>query len=207
MHDYISRLKKKLERELGFPSIVINQYLTKDGQLTKIPIDLQHMPEKFSQFKFINPKTFMIDIQFTAPGYSNDLIEWNASPIKLQYVAYNNDNLTSMWTFSRVKSFIEGKVVQTGWKQTNHFERDDFIVKQLETSFGGLIDTLSYVLNEMYRNFTGMIEIINDTTVKEFNDTIDDIESKINSLQIERDNVRKKLESYIKTQVELQKDF
>jgi hypothetical protein len=83
----------------------------------------------------------------------------------------------------------------------------DFIVKQLETSFGGLIDTLSYVLNEMYRNFTGMIEIINDTTVKEFNDTIDDIESKINSLQIERDNVRKKLESYIKTQVELQKDF
>jgi hypothetical protein len=112
-----------------------------------------------------------------------------------------------MWTFSRVKSFIEGKVVQTGWKQTNHFERDDFIVKQLETSFGGLIDTLSYVLNEMYRNFTGMIEIINDTTVKEFNDTIDDIESKINSLQIERDNVRKKLESYIKTQVELQKDF
>jgi hypothetical protein len=207
MHDYISRLKKKLERELGFPSIVINQYLTKDGQLTKIPIDLQHMPEKFSQFKFINPKTYMIDIQFTAPGYSNDLIEWNASPIKLQYVAYNNDNLTSMWTFSRVKSFIEGKVVQTGWKQTNHFERDDFIVKQLETSFGGLIDTLSYVLNEMYRNFTGMIEIINDTTVKEFNDTIDDIESKINSLQIERDNVRKKLESYIKTQVELQKDF
>lgn len=207
MHDYISRLKKKLERELGFPSIVINQYLTKDGQLTKIPIDLQHMPEKFSQFKFINPKTFMIDIQFTAPGYSNDLIEWNASPIKLQYVAYNNDNLTSMWTFSRVKSFIEGKVVQTGWKQTNHFERDDFIVKQLETSFGGLIDTLSYVLNEMYRNFTGMIEIINDTTVKEFNDTIDDIEAKINSLQIERDNVRKKLESYIKTQVELQKDF
>lgn len=207
MHDYISKLKKKLERELGFPSIVINQYLTKDGQLTKIPIDLQHMPEKFSQFKFINPKTFMIDIQFTAPGYSNDLIEWNASPIKLQYVAYNNDNLTSMWTFSRVKSFIEGKVVQTGWKQTNHFERDDFIVKQLETSFGGLIDTLSYVLNEMYRNFTGMIEIINDTTVKEFNDTIDDIESKINSLQIERDNVRKKLESYIKTQVELQKDF
>jgi hypothetical protein len=207
MHDYISRLKKKLESELGFPSIVINQYLTKDGQLTKIPIDLQHMPEKFSQFKFINPKTYMIDIQFTAPGYSNDLIEWNASPIKLQYVAYNNDNLTSMWTFSRVKSFIEGKVVQTGWKQTNHFERDDFIVKQLETSFGGLIDTLSYVLNEMYRNFTGMIEIINDTTVKEFNDTIDDIESKINSLQIERDNVRKKLESYIKTQVELQKDF
>jgi hypothetical protein len=207
MHDYISRLKKKLEMELGFPSIVINQYLTKDGQLTKIPIDLQHMPEKFSQFKFINPKTYMIDIQFTAPGYSNDLIEWNASPIKLQYVAYNNDNLTSMWTFSRVKSFIEGKVVQTGWKQTNHFERDDFIVKQLETSFGGLIDTLSYVLNEMYRNFTGMIEIINDTTVKEFNDTIDDIESKINSLQIERDNVRKKLESYIKTQVELQKDF
>jgi hypothetical protein len=193
--------------ELGFPSIVINQYLTKDGQLTKIPIDLQHMPEKFSQFKFINPKTYMIDIQFTAPGYSNDLIEWNASPIKLQYVAYNNDNLTSMWTFSRVKSFSEGKVVQTGWKQTNHFERDDFIVKQLETSFGGLIDTLSYVLNEMYRNFTGMIEIINDTTVKEFNDTIDDIESKINSLQIERDNVRKKLESYIKTQVELQKDF
>lgn len=207
MHDYISKLKKKLERELGFPSIVINQYLTKDGQLTKMPIDLQHMPEKFSKFKFINPKTFMIDIQFTAPGYSNDLMDWNTTPIKIQYVTYNNENLSSMWTFSRVKSLIEGKTIQTGWRQTNHFERDDFIVKHLETSFGALIDTLSYVLNEMYRNFTGMIEIINDTTVKEFNDTIDDLESKINSLQIERDNVRKKLESYIKTQVELQKDF
>ena len=207
MHDYISKLKKKLERELGFPSIVINQYLTKDGQLTKMPIDFQHMPEKFSKFKFINPKTFMIDIQFTAPGYSNDLTEWNASPIKVQYVAYNNANLSSMWTFSRVKSLIEGKTIQTGWRQTNYIERDDFTVKHLETSFGGLIDTLSYVLNEMYRNFTGMVEIINDTTVKEFNDTMDDLEGKINSLQVERDNVRKKLESYIKTQVELQKDF
>lgn len=207
MHDYINKLKKRLERELGFPSIVINQYLTKDGQLTKMPIDFQHMPEKFNQFKFINPKTFMIDVQFTAPGYSNDLMDWNTTPIKIQYVTYNNANLTSMWTFDRVKNLIEGKTIQTGWRQTNHFERDDFTVKHLETSYGGLIDTLSYVLNDMYRNFTGMIEIINDTTVKEFNDTIDDFEDKINSLQVERDNVRKKLESYIKTQVELQKDF
>ena len=207
MHDYISKLKNKLERELGFPSIVINQYLTKDGQLTKMPIDLQHMPEKFSQFKFINPKTFMIDVQFTAPGYSNDLMEWNTTPIKIQYVSHNNDNLVSMWNFSRVKSLIEGKTIQTGWRQTNHFERDDFTVKHLETSYGALIDTLSYVLNEMYRNFTGMIEIVNDPSVQEFNDTIDDLEYKIHSLQIEKDTVRKKLENYIKTQVELQKDF